>query len=163
MVEVNNECNIRYDHPILQPKRVHELIERVKNTTKNGRRLLVSTSYGGGAVPKENVVKASDYLLLHGNGIKQPQRITELVENTRNVTGYTNQPIVFNEDYHFDFDKDLNNFTNVVRSYASWGYFDYRMKGETYPDDYQSVPIDWGINSARKKAFFEKLKEVTGY
>lgn len=163
LVEVNNECNVRYDHPILQPERVHELIERVKNTTKNGRRLLVSTSYGGGTLPKENVVKASDYILLHGNGIKDPVRITELVEKTRNVQGFNNQPILFNEDDHFDFDKEVNNFTNSVRAYASWGYFDYRMKDETYPDGYQSVPVDWGINSARKKAFFEKLKEVTGY
>jgi hypothetical protein len=163
LVEVNNECNVRYDHPILQSERVQELIERVKNTTKNGRRLLVSTSYGGGTVPKENVVKVADYLLLHGNGIKQPERITELVDKTHNVAGFKNQPIVFNEDDHFDFDKDANNFTNAVRSYASWGYFDYRMKSESYTDGYQSVPVDWGINSKRKKAFFEKLKEVTGY
>jgi hypothetical protein len=163
LVEVNNECNVRYDHLILQSGRVHELIERVKNTTKNGRRLLVGTSYGGGTVPKENVVKVSDYLLLHGNGIKQPERITELVDKTHNVAGFRNQPIVFNEDDHFDFDKDANNFTNAIRSYASWGYFDYRMKDEGYTDGYQSVPVDWGINSGRKKAFFEKLKEVTGY
>src|SRR6185503_13167072 len=31
IIEVNNECDVRYDHAVLQPKRVHELIERVKN------------------------------------------------------------------------------------------------------------------------------------
>ena len=30
LIEVNNECNVRYDHAILKPDRVHELIERVK-------------------------------------------------------------------------------------------------------------------------------------
>jgi hypothetical protein len=30
IIEINNECNIRYEHAILQPSRVHELIERVK-------------------------------------------------------------------------------------------------------------------------------------
>lgn len=30
LVEINNECNVRYDHEILQPKRMHELIERVR-------------------------------------------------------------------------------------------------------------------------------------
>jgi hypothetical protein len=30
LIEVNNECNVRYDHPVLRPDRVHELIERVK-------------------------------------------------------------------------------------------------------------------------------------
>src|SRR4029078_10841226 len=69
LIEVNNECNVKYDHAILQPPRVHELIEQVKARTRNGHRLLVSTSYGGGQVPKENVVRAADFLLVHGNGI----------------------------------------------------------------------------------------------
>ncbi|MEZ4903658.1 MAG: hypothetical protein R2822_18815 [Spirosomataceae bacterium] len=58
LVEINNECNVSYDYAILQPDRVHELIERVKNTKRKNRRLLVSTSYGGGTIPKENVVRA---------------------------------------------------------------------------------------------------------
>ena len=33
LIEINNECNVRYDHAILQPERVHELIERVKQIT----------------------------------------------------------------------------------------------------------------------------------
>ncbi len=35
------------------------------------------------------------------------------------------------------------------------------MKDEHFEDGYQSVPVDWGIHSARKKAFFAKLKEIT--
>src|SRR5207247_10909475 len=29
LIEVNNECNVRYDHAIHQPRRLHELITRV--------------------------------------------------------------------------------------------------------------------------------------
>jgi hypothetical protein len=36
------------------------------------------------------------------------------------------------------------------------------MKGEQFEDGYQSVPVDWGINSLRKKQFFNLLKEITG-
>ena len=162
LVEVNNECNVRYDHPILQPERVHELIERVKRKQKDGYRLLVSTSYGGGVVPQPNVVKVADYVLLHGNGVKDPAKITQLVASTRNVPGYYGQPIVFNEDDHFDFDKAENNFVNALKANASWGYFDYRMKGEGFAEGYQSIPADWGINSERKKGFFNLLKEITG-
>jgi len=36
------------------------------------------------------------------------------------------------------------------------------MKGEAFEDGYQSVPVDWGINSERKKQFFSLLKEITG-
>ncbi len=162
LVEVNNECNVRYDHAILKPDRVHELIERVRNTKRDGRRLLVSTSYGGNTVPKENVVRTSDFLLLHGNGVSQPERIAELVRLSRAVPGYTPKPILFNEDDHFDFDKPMNNFVAAVGEHASWGYFDFRMKDEGFEEGYQSVPVNWGISSARKRGFFKLLAEITG-
>lgn len=162
LVEINNECNVRYDHAILQPDRVHELIQRVKSKKVKGRRLLVSTSYGGGAIPQPNVVKESDFLLLHGNGVKDPAKITEMVQKTRAVAGYQPMPIVFNEDDHFDFDQPTNNFVAATAAYASWGYFDYRMKDEGFDEGYQSVPVNWGISSVRKRGFFEKLKEITG-
>jgi hypothetical protein len=163
LVEVNNECNVAaYDHEILKPARVHELIERVRKTERGGRRLLVSTSYGGGAIPRENVVRASDFLLLHGNGVKQPARIREMVHQTRAVPGYRAMPVLFNEDDHFDFDQPENNFVTAVSERASWGYFDFRMKGETFDDGYQSVPVNWGISSARKRGFFKLLAEITG-
>ena len=162
LVEINNECNISYNHPILQPERVHELIERVQNTRKGGYRLLVSTSYGGGTLPQPNVLKVADFVLLHGNGVRDPAKITKLVTDTKNVVGYHNTPILFNEDDHFNFEAEQNNFVAAIQAYASWGYFDYRMKDEGFEDGYQSVPVDWGINSERKKGFFKLLREVTG-
>jgi len=162
LVEVNNECNVAaYDHEILKPARVHELIERVRKTERAGTRLLVGTSYGGGAIPRENVVRTSDFLLLHGNGVKQPARIREMVRQTRAVPGYRAMPVLFNEDDHFDFDQPENNFAAAVSERASWGYFDFRMKGETFDDGYQSVPVNWGISSARKRGFFKLLAEIT--
>ena len=162
LVEINNECNVRYDHAILQPSRVPELIERVKRTTRDGRRLLVSTSYGGGTIPKENVVRVSDFLLIHGNGVSEPKRISEMVRQTRAVPGYRPMPILFNEDDHFDFEKPLNNFTAAVAEHASWGCFDFRMKGEGFDEGYQSVPANWKISSERKRGFFKLLGEITG-
>ena len=160
IVEVNNECNVRYSHEILQPERVHELIERVKTTTRDGKRFLVGTSYGGGRVPFENVVRASDFLLVHGNGVKDPNRIVEMVRQTREVPGYRPMPILFNEDDHFDFDKPFNNCVAAVSQYASWGYFD---PGENdYHHGYQSVPVQWQINTPRKRAFFNKVRDITG-
>jgi hypothetical protein len=162
LVEINNECNVRYDHAILQPQRVHELIERVKRTERNGRRFLVGTSYGGGTIPRENVVRASDFLLIHGNGVEEPSRIAEMVRQTRQVPGYRPMPILFNEDDHYEFDQAENNFTAAVAEYASWGYFDFRHPGEGFDDGYQSVPVNWGISSSRKAGFFKLLSEITG-
>lgn len=154
LIEVNNEANVRYDHAVLKPDRIHELIERVKRRVHGGRRLLVSTSYGGGHIPHENVVRSADFLLIHGNGVKDPKRISEMVRTTRAVPGYKPMPIVFNEDDHFEFDQPEYNMLAAVREYASWGYFD--------PEGYQSPPVNWGIDTDRKKAFFARLKEITG-
>ncbi len=162
MVEINNETNIRYDHTILQPHRVHELILRVQRLTLNGRKLPVSTSYGGGVIPGENVVGAADFLLLHGNGVNDPSGIADMVKKTRLVTGYTPKPILFNEDDHFDFEKPQNNCVAAVSEHASWGYFDFRMKDEDFDAGYQSVPVNWGISSDRKRGFFQLLAEMTG-
>ncbi|WP_205855079.1 hypothetical protein [Pirellula sp. SH-Sr6A] len=163
LIEINNECNVRYDHPILQPDRVHELVVRMQSRSESkGNRLLVSTSYGGGTIPKPNVVAASDFVLLHGNGVSDPLRIGEMVRQTKEVAGYRGQPLLFNEDDHFDFDKPSNNFVEALRHGASWGYFDFRMKGESFDDGYQSVPVNWSISSPRKQSFFRTLREITG-
>jgi hypothetical protein len=162
LIEINNECNVRYDHAILRPDRVHELIERVKATTRDGRRFLVSTSYGGGTVPGTNVVQAADFLLLHGNGVGAPAGIRDLVRKTRSRAGDTPKPILFNEDDHFDFERPDNNFIAAVSERAGWGYFDYRMQGEGFDEGFQSVPVNWGLSSARKRGFFRLLAEITG-
>ncbi len=162
LVEINNECNVKkYDHEILMPQRVHELIDYAKSISRNGYRFYVSTSYGGGAIPMPNVVRSSDFLLLHGNGVTDPDKISEMVEKTRQVEGYSSKPILFNEDDHFNFTSEKNNFTSAVKKYASWGYFDFRMKDEGFAEGYQSVPVDWGINSERKRQFFDLVNVIT--
>jgi hypothetical protein len=50
----------------------------------------------------------------------------------------------------------------AVSVYAGWGFFDYRFKEEGYDEGYQSIPVNWGISSARKKGFFDLLKEMAG-
>ena len=161
IIEVNNESNIRYQQPLLMPAGVHELIEMAKSIDKDGRRLLVGTSFGGGYIPDSSVVKASDFLLIHGNGQGEPDKIRNMVRDTRAVEGYRPMPILFNEDDHFDFDKPDNNFVAAVGEYASWGYFDYRMRDEGYDEGYQSVPVNWGISSERKRGFFSLSKRIT--
>ncbi len=162
IVEIDNECDVGFRYPILKPERVSELIARVKNARRRGRRLLVGTSFRGGAIPTEAVVRVSDFLLLHGNGVSHPGQIAEMVRKTRAAPGYTTKPILFNEDDHFDFDQPENNMTSALSEHASWGYFDYRMKGENFEDGYQSVPADWKIDSPRKRAFFRLLAQITG-
>jgi hypothetical protein len=163
LIEVNNECNnVKYDHDILKQDHVQELILRIRNMEKNGYRYPVSTSFNGNTLPPSHILEVCDFVLLHGNGVNNPARITEMVQQTRNSEGYHTMPVVFNEDDHYDFLKPENNMLAAIQSYASWGYFDYRRKGESFEEGYQCPPVDWGINSKRKKAFFNFLKEITG-
>jgi hypothetical protein len=162
LVEVDNECDVEpcYEHEILKPHRVHELIEQVKMISHEGRSLLVGTSYGGGSIPGESVLAASDFVLLHGNFVEDPARIAEMVRQTRALPSYRPMPILFNEDDHFRFDEPMNNMVAAVSEYASWGYHD---KGESnYRDGYQNPPVDWGTNTERKRSFFALLREMTG-
>jgi hypothetical protein len=161
LVEVANEVNVpRYDHDVIMTPRCHELIERVRE--RSGGKLLVSTSMGGGAIPPDTIIDASDFLLLHGNGVGEPDRIREMVSMCRRSPAYRGQPILFNEDDHFGFDQPDNNMVAAVESYAGWGLFDYRMEGEGYDEGFQSVPTNWTIGSERKRGFFRLLAEVTG-
>jgi hypothetical protein len=163
LIEVNNECNVNaWDHKILTDPNVHELITHVRSKEKNGYRFLAGTSYGGGAIPSPEVVGVSDFVLIHGNGVGDPERIRKMVSQVKSLPTYSSQPILFNEDDHYDFDQPLNNFIAAVESYASWGYFDFRRDGEAFEDGYQSVPVDWRISSERKKAFFNLVAEITG-
>ncbi len=162
LVEVDNECDTGYHHALLKPDRVAELILRVQSMRRGGRRLLAGTSYSGGVIPGEAVVRVSDFLLLHGNGVSAPKDIGDMVRRSRAVPGYTPKPILFNEDDHYDFDKSDNNFTTAIGEHASWGCFDYRKSGEDFGAGYQSVPVNWGISSPRKRAFFDLLAGITG-
>ena len=97
LVEVNNECNISYDHEILKPPRVTELIALVQKQTRDGRRLLVSTSFGGTTSGGQRdhpdtpitsaVVKQSDFVLIHGNGPNDPALIQRCIAATRGLPG----------------------------------------------------------------------------
>ncbi|MHC4294313.1 MAG: hypothetical protein ACYSTL_01875 [Planctomycetota bacterium] len=168
LVEICNESDMpQYQHDILRSDRVDELIRLVQRRSEGkvespAGRLLVSASMSGGKMPPENLVAASDFILLHGNEVEQPDRIRQMVDRTRELPAYRGMPIVFNEDDHFDFEAAANNFLAAVSRYAGWGYFDYRMEGEGFDEGYQSVPCNWSISSERKRGFFALLEEITG-
>lgn len=176
LIEIANEVDlderdpdgqVHYQHAVIKTPRDAELVRRVQERSA-GRldtpagRLLVSTSYCGGGVTQPALAAAADFLLIHGNGLDEPAQLGQLIDDVRAVDGYHGQPIVVNEDDHFDFDRPVNHFTTAVSMRASWGFFDYRMQGEAFEQGYQSVPCDWGISSERKRGFFGLLGDITG-
>jgi hypothetical protein len=151
LLEIANECNnSAYQQPLLKPDRIVELFDEARKVASYP----VSASFNGNTLPTDNVIAAASFILLHGNGVKEPSRIAEMVDQVRASKAYRGQPVLYNEDDHFDFDKPMNNMVAAISKYCSWGYFD--------PEGYQSPPVNWGIDTERKKGFFALLKEVTG-
>jgi hypothetical protein len=170
LIEIGNEVDLEgvFAHPTIAASRCHELIELAQK--RSAGKLLVSTSLLALRDPPAAILAKADFLLPHGNRIHGPDGPTQpsphgirlQVANWRAAAGYRGQPIVYNEDDHFEFDKPDNHFVAAVESGASWGYFDYRMSRERFEDGFQSLPVDWTISSKRKRAFFGLLKEITG-
>lgn len=160
IIEIANECDVpQYDQAILRPDRVHELIERVQQ--RSDRRWHASVSFMGNSIPTDNVLAVADVVLMHGNGVGDPARIRQMVRIVRDERGFAG-PILFNEDDHYEFDQADNNFVAAISQGASWGYFDFRRPGEPFEAGYQSLPTDWEVRHARKRGFFDLLREITG-
>ena len=156
LVEVNNEADIYYNHAILKPTRVTELINRVKQ--RSGGKLKVSTSLAGGSIPSSAIISASDYILLHGNG-QSASQVAAMVDKVRALTAFKSKPkpIVFNED-----SVSLPNLNAAVGRRASWGYYDQGRND--YFEGFQSPPVYWGIhpNDSHKVQFFNRVAELAG-
>jgi hypothetical protein len=83
-----------------------------------------------------------------------------MVRRCQKVEGYRPMPILFNEDDHADFAQPANNLLAALREYASWGFLDQGRNN--YNDGFQSPPVNWAINTERKRSFFNLLKQITG-
>lgn len=164
IIEINNECSPNgYQHDNLKPKGVHQLIELVRDMKdENGHHYLVSTSYVGKNRPTPQVIAASDFLLVHGNGISNQDTLVAFYDDFKRLMGDKVMPMVNNEDDHFNFDKPQNNMLTSFQNYVSWGYFDFRKKDEPFETGYQSMPASWSIDTDRKRSFFGLLKTITG-
>jgi hypothetical protein len=169
LMEIANEHdNKQYDHDLIK-QHPEELIVLAQKRAKERKIVLpVSVSLTGGKLPSQAVVDVSDYILLHGNGVKDAAGMVDMIEQTRSMTAAKPKPIVNNEDDRpwrnqgWGTEGTSNNFTACVRNYVSWGYFDFRETGEGFNEGYQVLPVNWGISSDRKRAFFNLAAEITG-
>ncbi len=185
LVEVANEADVcarRSGHQLFQPGRVHELIAELRAKHPG---FLYSCSLGGAnpesghGMPPASLVETSDWVLLHGNGARAPA-LAAAIDAVRAMPAYQAcpKPIMINED-----SPGIPNLDAAWRHGASWGYFDQgyggpaAWGGDAYADyrarprearcedlsGFQTPPVNWGINTDLKRAFFERVAEITGY
>ena len=62
------------------------------------------------------------------------------------------QPIIINEA-----GTDSSYLDYCITQGVGWGYYD--QGSNNYKDGYQSPPINWSINTSKKKAFFDKASK----
>jgi hypothetical protein len=175
LVDVANECAYWWKRRVIEPGNIHTFIDIVKGTTLDGRRLLAGSSSGGGdELPHGEWLAAEDFSMPHGNGCTA-QQLKAKLRRLRGADEYLERPrpICINEDGLF-----VENLEMAVAEYASWGFYcqgygsdnqdgvDWtgRPREARFEDlsGFQTVPVNWGINDPHKRAFFAKVKEVTG-
>ena len=175
LVDVANEAGEFWNRELFSAGNVHRLLEIVQNTTVRGRRLLAGVSSAGGeAVPSGRWLELEDFSMPHGNGLT-PNELKSKIKRLRKTPQYRKRPrpVLINEDSIF-----VDNLEAAVESYASWGFYcqgygsRYRdrmdwtkwAREEQFEDlsGFQTPPVNWGINTDRKRRFFEKLREITG-
>ena len=113
---------------------------------------------GVGHVPQDDLITASDFVLMHGNG-KSPSYIQSMIDQVKQSSAYKSNPmpIVYNEDNDANFANSTNNFETAVKNHVSWGYYDQGKNN--YLDGYQSPPTDWMVDTSKKTAFFDQVKQ----
>lgn len=152
IVELVNEAGHRlYDHGVLTAERVHELVEAARE--RSGDQLLLSASRGGGKIPPNSHLTASDLHLLHGNN-QTATRVAAMVDELRAKAAYGGEPIVFNED-----STTLANMRAAIGEGASWGYYD--QGANDYLTGFQSPPTNWALSAPEKRAFFTGVQRLT--
>lgn len=165
VIEICNESDVpHYDHDILMPPRVHELLAVARSVTVDGRRILAATSFSGGAwrndleagVPTEAVIESSDFVLVHTNAW-DTSGAEAVIERVRASPAFAAdpKPIVVNED-----STRIANMFAVLEHGASWGYYDQGQND--YCHGFQSLPVDWTISTPEKHAFFDAVAKITG-
>lgn len=176
LVDVMNE--FQEGNGLLQSQRIHEVIALVQSRQHAGRRLLVSSSvHPENWLPGGRWPDVVDFFIPHGNN-QTAEQLREEIRRLRDTPAYRERPrpILINED-----SIHLDSLEAAVDEYVSWGYYSqgYGCGGKwmhgrfnwlahgregRYEElsGFQTVPVNWGINTDEKRAFFERVRQLTG-
>ena len=182
MIELANETNYHFTFPNFHLPTAHKMVEHFK--AKYPEMLITTSLVGanlqtGQGLPTPELVKASDFILIHGNGTR-PEQLGPVLDWVKAMPEFKEnpKPVIINED-----STGIPNLECSWKKFVSWGYYDQGYNGEPRQHDiwisdmaehtredkvenlsgYQTVPVNWTINTPRKKAFFSRVAEITGY
>ena len=151
VIEVNHGCDDQYHHPILRPARVHEVLERIHDNRRGGKRYLVGTRFRPNTSPTPAVLKGSDFVLLLGSESGDPATIASQIRGTRALPGFKKVPLLYLAESRIETNSPGTGVAAALAERASWGW-----------SELQDPPVDWTLGTAPQSAPFRAIAEVTG-
>jgi hypothetical protein len=145
IIEVANEQNIKaFDsHPIVQePEGMAMLIDLARDESGG---MLVGCSGGGGAAYPE-IARASDIILVHGNG-QSRQNYCKLINRAKSYS--PGKPVVCNED-----SQAVGQMLIAGHTHTSWGYYNNLTK--------QEPPTRWQVLPGEDMFFALRMADLIG-
>jgi len=145
LVEVANEHSIEpfAKHPLIYSPEGMVCLIGIAREESGG--LPVGCSGGGGYVNGE-VCRASDYILVHGNGCTRQQLYNLFLRAKEYSPG---KPVVCNED-----SQSIGQLEVAFRTHSSWGYYNNMSK--------QEPPANWRITKGEDQFFAYRMAQGIG-
>lgn len=174
LIDLKNE--IKEQDGLLSSRGIHRLLDMVRQTRLNGRRILCGTStHPIKHMPQGAWPELVDFFMPHANysPAEQWRRELQAFKAEPAVTA-TRRPICCNEDCIW-----LDAMEVCLDEGVSWGFFDQgygcdehqrKIDWTVQPREseyaalsgFQTVPVNWSINTPHKRAFFDRLRAITG-
>jgi hypothetical protein len=173
LVDVKNE--IMEGDGLLKSRGIGRLVDIVRSTTLQGRRLLVGTStHPFNQLPPGDWPEKVDLFMPHGNDASPDQWRKELRRlRAADTFGSNPRPICCNED-----SIDIRNLDVCLEEHCSWGYYDQgygcgqkqckhdwtmqpRERDVASLSGFQTLPVNWSINTDHKRGFFNRVHDIT--
>lgn len=143
LIEPCNEYDLAAQRPIVGTDEGMLRLMALAKRESGGMPVGCSGTGGRFSAP---IVRASDVVLIHGNG-QSRNRLNRLIQSCRDAN--PDAPIVVNED-----SQDVTNLPVCVRAHASWGYYNNLTK--------QEPPALWGIRPGEDEFFSRRMAEAVG-
>ncbi|MCC5806944.1 MAG: hypothetical protein JJU00_11515 [Opitutales bacterium] len=145
MIEVANENEIGQfrTRPVISNEESMVLLMDLARTESGGMPVGCS---GGGGTAFPQIVKASDVVLIHGNGLSR-QCYYNLIHRVQSLA--PGRPVLCNEDSHA-----IGQLKVAYATGTSWGYYNNFSK--------QEPPTNWGVLPGDDQFFAHRMAEGIG-
>ena len=157
LIEVANEVTefLYPTHPWLQPSGIVDAVHLAQQTVRH--EIPVSFSWIGDPPSRSSrgfqALREADFVMFHTNWLT-PEGVHDRIRAYRAAAGY-HRAFLINED-----DVTTFNLQAATEERVGWGYYDQGLNNDH--DGFQSIPVNWTIDTTAKWLFFDQVARLTG-